>query len=272
MSTPEDFKKAIEEIEAKEIKAIYVEKAMTIDYTTEEEGSLVINNKTLSIIGPPSSKGKVNLKAKKIEIGNQADDIFRKFTLWQSGLENIGTNKVQYAIKYNNEKSVIDIRYMGIDSAGFSSNNIEKAYIYAANKLAAGSDLYFNKFQMGTNDKMSAIIIHGFAEDATVNEDEDGEPDIRFEGNTVSTHYGIKFEKDISGQNGDIKLGSAIIGIEWDNDHTNFEGIGLYANPKNVTIKYINGTEEESKPENVTGPKFKVQAVVGDSSMSEISI
>ena len=282
VSSEDEFKQAVKD---QETHAIYVsgttDAPLEIDYTNENDGTFKIE-KDLSIIG--SSNLKVTIKAKKIETSADANNVLinrinlevnaqenqqslidvngNKLSLWQSSLKNIGT-AVDYAIKYNSQTAVVDIRFMGRGSNGFKDSNINKSYIYVTGKLDEGSDLYSNEFPKIDGKTTTAIIIDGFTENAKVTEDEDGEPDIRFENNTVGTPYAIVFTKNTSGQQADIKLGNSTIkiGIEYADGKKNFEGIGLFANHDNVTITYINGDaeyqEQEQQPEDVQGPKFK---------------
>ena len=211
VKTEQEFKDEFKKIESgeKTTKSIFIESPIEIDYTDSE--SLKIP-KNISIIGPTGSKLAV-LKAKKIIIEDGTDDVFinridlqinaqegqtelievkgKKLTLWQGSLSNISeNNKVDYGIKYSNSTAIVDIRYMGTGVGGFKAKNITKAYIYVSGKLAAGSDLYLNTFDKDASDddEKAAIIIKGFADDAIIgDDDEDGEPDIRFMNNTKNT-------------------------------------------------------------------------------------
>lgn len=272
------------------------EEKLEIDLTKEDneelkekgiikDGALTIN-RDLSIIG--KSKVNVTIKAKKIEISENVEkalfnrvnlDIVAregqdslievkgsKLSLWQSNIKSSGET-VDYAVKYsNNNKAIVDIRFMGRGSNGNGfEGKINKAYIYVSGKLAAGSDLFSNEFDSVENIKTSTIIIDGFADDATIKPEEDNEPDIRFENNSVKTPYAIVFTKNTSGQKADIKLGNSQIkiGIEYADNQKNFEGIGLFANQSNVELVYLTDSgsgeyqEQEQKPDSIKEPKFK---------------
>ncbi len=291
VNNSDDFKEAVTDGST---TAIYVSPdtsgSLTIDYTDQESFKI---EKNLSIIGP--SNLKVTIKAKKIEISEGANVLMNrinlevsaqekqealidvqgsKFSLWQSTLNNTGIG-VDYAIKYNNQQSVVDVRFMGRGSQGFLGS-INKAYIYVAGKMAAGSDLFSNEFKSNTGQKMAAIIIDGFAADAIVQDGDDGEPDIRFENNNVLTNYAIVFTKKTSGQKADIKLGNSKIkvGIQYGDSEKSFGGIALYTLPSNVDIVYIdsNQLESTSKPEGLTSLTFKSLTAVGDSISETASI
>ncbi len=274
-----------------EVKEIYITKNITITYNE----TLTID-RDVSIIGysGSTSSNQPTIKAQKIVINNNANKVFinrvnltidaqenqdslievngEKFTLWQSGLSNISEkNNVDYAIKYTNTtKSIVDVRWMGISSLGFSNEKINNAYIYVEGKMAAGSEIYLNSFKKLANEKDSSVIIKDFASDAAITE-EDIEPDIRFALNTCNTHYAIKLLKETSNQSADITLETStekLVGIEYDEDHNNFEKIDLYADYTKVVPKYITNNEEKTSEEFTSsggkGVTFKVKAVLSD--------
>ncbi len=270
VSTPEAF---VEAIKDDNVSEIYIQNDITIDLTTNEELNKELKiNRNLSIIGKSGSQP--TIKANKIVITENAKDVFlnrlnieisaqedqdalievlgEKCTLWQSGVENKGT-AVDYAIKYANQKSVVDIRWMGVGSKGFNPANINKAYIYVDGKMAEGSDIYLNTFkELTSNDKASAVIINGFDESAAITEEDNGEPDIRFASNTCKNTYAIKLTKEASDQEADIEFSigtQANIGVEYDDDHKNFENIKLHGNSENVIPKYIKNEEVKEATE-----------------------
>ena len=70
----------------------------------------------------------------------------------------------------------------------------------------------------------------------------------------------MKLEADVSGQKADIKYGKGLIGVYWNEQHKDFKGIGMYADPDVVKVNYINTNTqqvEEKVPAGVEGLKFK---------------
>ncbi len=216
VTTEGDFKQALQD---KSVSAIYIDGNIVIDLKDED----FTIDRNLAIIGKGSSKP--TIKAKKVTISSSADDVTfnrvkleinaqvdqealivvegKKLTVWQSGITNTGT-AVDYAIKYKNStESVVDVRWMGIDSPGFSESNINKAYIYAE-KLGAGSKIYLNSFKALSTDGGTAVVIKDFAADAQSRPEEEGESDVVFAINTINTKYAIEIMKDASGNKSDI--------------------------------------------------------------------
>ncbi len=268
VNTEQTFKAALDK---QDIHSIYITKPIEINLTDE---TLTISRK-LSIIGP-SGKEQPTIKVKKVVIEQGAEDVFfnrinleinadagqeslievnsKKFSFWQGGLSNTGSS-VNYAIKYKNTKSVVDIRWMGLTSKGFAEKNINKAYIDVEGGLAEGTEIYLNTFKKLTEENDSAIIIKKFDPSAKITE-EDIEPDIRLASNTFNTKYAITLLEETSGQDADIKIdtsSSIKIGVKYNEEHQDFSKINIYANVDRVTPEYINADGSTSPTPPVTG-------------------
>ncbi len=252
---------------------IYITKDSTIDLSTE---TLDIKKK-LTIVGQGTN---VTLKVKGINI--EASEVFmqrlkidvnadqsaealinvsngaNEFTLWQSTVKNTSNNKVKNAIKYSSTKAIADIRWNTFDS-----NNISESYINIDTALASGTDIYLNTFKALTgeeNTKTAAILIKKFAEDLT---ELDGTSGARIGANTFNTGYGVKFSKEISGQNAFIAIETSNeinVAVEYDDTHKTFENVKFKADYQKVKIKYFKDNIESDTPDGDSIIKFVVQA------------
>ncbi len=274
VSTKEEFTAKLNDSET---HTIYIKEGSTIDFSDE----VITINKNLSIIG--SNKNMPIIKAKKIVTTSTAKDVSinrvnlqiapesqqnslieingEKLSLWQSALANTNKdNNVDYALYYKNSKSIIDVRWMGAGSKGFTPDGINKAYIYVESGLAAGTNVYGNTFKKSeTNGPKSFILINGFADDAEITEDDES-PDIIFEANTYTTDYAIEITKSASNGKADISIGGSSevkIGLHYTTESPteNYSNIKVYTSDINkIKSIFIDdaGQPTEEIPEGVT--------------------
>ena len=212
------FKAALND---EDVSAIYITEPIEINLS-EEESTI---NRNISIIGKGSGDNKPIIKAKKISIADKTDNVTfnrikfeieaqenqeslievagKKLTIWQSGIKNTG-KEVNYALQYKNQESIVDVRWMGLDSPGIDPTNIDKAYIYVEG-LAGGSEIYFNTFKV-LKENSSSVIIKKFADSAQATPTEENQADVLIDFNTFNTKYSIEILKDATGQSADIEL------------------------------------------------------------------
>ncbi len=277
----QEFKEALQNGK----KTIYITSNININLDADGLSNIT---RDVSIIGPSDSKNRPTITAKKITISDSANEVFfnrvnlsisaengqdslievngKKFTLWQAGLENTGV-EVDYAIKLNNTATVADIRFMGIDSKGFSSEKLKKGYIYVNGKLASGTEIYNNNFKaLSDKENASDITINGFdASAATLTGDIS--PTIRIAYNSDGFNkYAIRLAKTASNQEANIKYedsGNTKIGIDWE-DNSDFSKISFYAYASKVSTEYIkaDGITSSTAPTEGKGIKFVSQSVV----------
>lgn len=239
-------------------------------YTKSSNPATIKNIGKITISADDVSFNRINLEVngESTEGSSLIEVKGKKFSFWQGGLKNTG-DTVDYAIKYTNAESVVDIRYMGAGSTGFDGANITEAYIFVQGKITDGSDLYLNNFKTGPK---GAIIINGFI-DANKEDDVYG---IRLLSNTFSTsEYAMKLTSSVSGNTADIRYGKGKIIVEYDDSHKEFSGINLLVdNPEsakaNIFYKKDGSLESPTPPEDGSG--INISTSVQSSSPIETSI